>query len=112
MVGSDRVRALMITSEPLVEASVQSSKIKSDRCCFALTRPGERKPVKVQSKTFPLRNEAPPNFVSLRSSLHYVGWEELSRVEMNAQKTGALDSPSHPKGEVCLIFRLTRPTTS
>jgi len=72
----------------------------------------ESKPVKVKSKTFQLRNEAPLNFVSLRSSLHYVGLEGLSRVEMNAQKTGALDSPSNPKGEVCFIFRLTRPTTS
>jgi len=88
MVGLDRVRALVITSEPLVEASVQSSKIKSDGCCFALTRPRERKPVKVKSKTLPLRNEAPPNFVSLRSSLHYVGLEELSRVEINIPKNG------------------------
>src|SRR5215467_11717291 len=30
----------------------------------------------------------------------------LSRVEMNAQKTGALDSPPKPKGEVCFIFSL------
>jgi hypothetical protein len=52
------------------------------------------------------------HFVSLRSSLHYVGLEGLSRVKMNAQKTGALDSPSQPKGKVCFIFRLTRPTTS
>ena len=102
----------MITSEPLVEASVQSSEINSDRCCFALTRPGERNPVKVKSKTFQLRNKAPLHFVSLRSSLHYVGLEWLSAVEMNAQKTGALDSPSNRKGEVCFIFRLTRPATS
>ena len=103
MFGWDRVRALMITSEPLVEASVQSSEITSDRCCFALTRPMESKPVKVKSKTFQLRNEAPLNFVSLRSSLHYVGLEGLSRVEMNAQKTGALDSPPTQR-EKCASF--------
>ena len=87
MFGSDRVPSpLMITSEPLVEASVQSSETKSDRCCFALARPGERKPVKVKSKTFQLRNEAPPNFVSLPSSLYDFGLEGLSMVEMNAQQ--------------------------
>ena len=76
------------------------------------TKPGERNPAEGKSKIFLPWNEAPLNFVSLRSSLHDVGLEELSRVEMNAQKTGALDSPSNPKGEVCFIFRLTRPTTS
>jgi hypothetical protein len=43
-----------------------------------------------------LRNEAQLNCVSLRSSLHYVGLGKLSRVEMNAQKTGALDSSPNP----------------
>jgi hypothetical protein len=90
----------MITSEPLVEASVQSSEIKSERCCFALTRPGERRTVG-QKQNLQLRNEAPLNFVSLRSSLHYGGSSGLSRVEMNAQKTGALDSPPDPE-RICV----------
>src|ERR1700758_92632 len=111
MFGSDRVRALVITSEPLVEASVQSSEIKSDRCCFSLPRPGERKPVKVKSKTFPLRNEAPLNFVSLRSSLHYGGSLGLSRVEMNALRAPLTALPTLRR-YVCRIFCLTRPTTS
>jgi hypothetical protein len=76
------------------------------------SKPGERNPAEGKSKILLPWNEAPLNFVSLRSSLHYVGSGRLSRVEMNAQKTGALDSPPNPKGEVCLNFRLTRPTTS
>jgi hypothetical protein len=32
------------------------------------------------------------------------GLEVLSRVKMNAQIAGALDSTSKPKGEVCFIF--------
>ena len=51
-------------------------------------------------------NEAPLNFVSLRSSLHYVGLGGLSRVKMNAQKMGALDSPSQPKRKSVLHFSL------
>ncbi len=48
-----------------------------------------------------LRNEAQLNCVPLRSSLHYVGLGKLSRVEMNAQKTGALDgSPNPTRGSV------------
>ena len=33
------------------------------------------------------------------------------QLETKAQKTGALDSPLNPKGEVCFIFRLTWPTS-
>src|SRR5262245_19685986 len=48
-----------------------------------------------------LRNEAQLNCISLRSSLHYVGLGKRSRVEMNAQKTGALDrSPNPTRGSV------------
>jgi len=36
-----------------------------------------------------------------------VGLEELSRVEINAQKTGALDSPSNPR-EKCASFSLDK----
>ena len=50
-----------------------------------------------------LRNEAQLNFVSLRSPFDYVARRGLSRVEMNAQKTGALDSPSAPREE-CFHF--------
>src|SRR5215470_993877 len=47
-----------------------------------------------------LRNEAQLNCVSLRSRSDYVARRGLSRVEMNAQKTGALDSPLRAKGRV------------
>ena len=106
----------MITSEPLVEVAVHSSEIERQgvfcRSAYrsGVHQAGERNLAK--NKNLQPWNEAPLNFVSLRSSLHYVGLEGLSRVEMNAQKTGALDSPSNPKGEVCFIYRLTRPTTS
>jgi hypothetical protein len=36
----------------------------------------------------------------------------LSRVEMNAQKPAPLTAHPPQRGKVCLIFRLTRPTTS
>ena len=36
---------------------------------------------------FQLRNEAPLNFVSLRSRVDDVGWGALSRVEMNALRS-------------------------
>jgi hypothetical protein len=39
-------------------------------------------------------NEAQMNFVSLRSALHYVGLEGLSRVEMNAPKQEPLTWPT------------------
>ena len=47
-------------------------------------------------------NAAPLNFVSLRSSLHYVGLEWLSRVEMNAPKTGRPGQPLQAKGRSTL----------
>ena len=106
----------MITSEPLVEVAVRQFKDRATRLfCSSARRFGvhqacERKLAK--DKNLQPWNAAPLNFVSLRSSLHYVGLEELSRVEMNAERTGALDSLSNPKGEVCFIFPLTRPTTS
>jgi len=42
----------------------------------------------------PLRNEAPLNFVSLRSLVHGVGWGALSRVEMNALRAPLTALPS------------------
>ena len=70
------------------------------------TKPGERNPAEGKSKIFLPWNEAPLNFVSLRSSLHYVGLVRLSRVKMNAQKTGALDSLTNPKGRSVSNFSL------
>jgi hypothetical protein len=67
----------MITSEPLVEASVSKFRF------------GEE-PSKSQKQNLQPWNEAQLNFVSLRSSLHYVGLGGLSRVEMNAQKRAPL----------------------
>ena len=106
----------MITSEPLVEVAVRQFRDRATRFILQFrspvwcsSGPGEEASKKQNLQPW---NEAPLNFVSLRSSLHYVGLGGLSRVEMNAQKTGALDSPSNPKGEVCFTFRLTRPTTS
>jgi hypothetical protein len=109
----------MITSEPLVEAIVSKFRDRAISFIFAVLFPAAwrspgfgEEPSKSQKQNLQPWNEAQLNFVSLRSSLHYVGLAGLSRVEMNAQKTGALDSPPNPKGEVCLIFRLTWPTTS
>src|SRR5215467_8898304 len=51
-------------------------------------------------------NEAPRNFISLRSSFHYVGWEGLSRVEMNAQKWARLTAPLNPKGRSVFHFSI------
>jgi hypothetical protein len=59
-----------------------------------LTRPVERNPAEVKSKTILPGNEAQLNFVSLRSSLHDVGLGGLSKVEMNAQKRAPLTA--HP----------------
>jgi hypothetical protein len=99
----------MITSEPLVEVAVRQYRERA-RQGFLFAVP----PAAVASgsgqdaskkQNLQLWNEASLNFVSLRSSLHYAGWEGLSRVKMNAQKTGALDSPSpNPKKKVCFIF--------
>jgi hypothetical protein len=43
---------------------------------------------------FQPRNEAPLNFVSLRSLVDGVGWEALSRVEMNALRAPLTALPS------------------
>jgi hypothetical protein len=69
-------------------------------------RPGERNPAEVKNKIVLPWNEAQLNFVSLRSSLHYGGFGGLSRVEMNAQKTAALDSPPNPKRRSVSDFSL------
>jgi hypothetical protein len=99
----------MITSEPLVEVAVRQFKDRVTRSFCRSARSGihqawERNLAK--DKNLQPWNEAPLHFVSLRSSLHDVGLEGLSRVEMNAQKTGALDSPSNPKGRSVLRFSL------
>jgi hypothetical protein len=92
----------MITSEPLVEVAVPQFR---DRARGFLLPVRVSKSVVHQasgeepskSKTPPLRNEAALNCVSLRSSLHCGGLGELSRVEMNAQRTSALDSSPNPE---------------
>jgi len=101
----------MITSEPLVGAKLAVRQFRGRAVSLTVlpaglefTQPGEWNPAEGKSKILLPWNEAPLNFVSLRSSLHYVGLDRLSRVEMNAQKTGALDSPPNPRGEACLIF--------
>jgi hypothetical protein len=105
----------MITSQPLVEVAVREFKDRATTLfCSSARRPGIHQACERLAKDKILQpwNEAALNFVSLRSSLHYAGLEGLSRVKMNAPKAGALDSPSKPKGEVCFISCLTRPTTS
>jgi hypothetical protein len=56
------------------------------------------------------RNEAQLNCVSLRSRFDYVARRGLSRVEMNAQKTGAFGSPLRAKRKTVVISCLTTPT--
>jgi hypothetical protein len=95
MVGSDRVRALVITSEPLVEACVQSSKIKSDRCCFSLPDPGE-KTSKGQKQNLSIkeRSSTELRFASFLAPL----WGVVRAVKGRDERpTGALDSPSDPE---------------
>jgi hypothetical protein len=93
----------MITSEPLVEAIVSKFRDRAISFIFAVLFPAARRstglgeaPSKSQNQNLQPWNEAQLNFVSLRSSLHDVGLGGLSRVEMNAQKKGALDSPPKP----------------
>src|SRR5215467_7683584 len=111
-----KFRARTITSEPLVEVAVRQFQDRVTRLFCSSAHSSDVHQIwegKLAKDRNPQPwNEAPLNFVSLRSSLHYAGLEGLSRVEMNAQKTGALDSPSNSKREVCFTFRLTRPTTS
>jgi len=57
-----------------------------------------------RGKRILLRNEAQLNCVSLRSRFDCVVRRGLSRVEMNAQKTGALDSPLRTEGRVFSFF--------
>jgi hypothetical protein len=72
----------MITSEPLVEVAVLA---------------------RDKNKTFFSQGtEAQLNFVSLRSSSHYVGFG-LSRVEMNALRAPLTALPTL-KGNVCRIL--------
>jgi len=75
--------------------------------CF-LNPDAEDGPEKVKNEQ--LRNEASLNCASLRSRVHYVARRGLSRVEMNAQKAGALDSPLRAAGRVFSFFCLTTPT--
>jgi len=110
MVGRTEFPARMITSEPLVGAKLAVRQFRGRAVSLTVlpaglefTQPGEWNPAEGKSKILLPWNEAPLNFVSLRSSLHYVGLGRLSRVEMNAQKTGALTA-AQPKGEACLIF--------
>ena len=100
----------MITSEPLVEVAVRQFRERT-REGFLFTVPSG--PVASGSgedaskeQTLQPWNEAPLNFVSLRSSLHYVGLGGRSRVEMNAHKAGALDRPSQPEGRSVFHFSL------
>ena len=51
-------------------------------------------------ESFQLRNEAPLNFVSLRSLVDGVGWGVLSRIEMNALRA-PLTAPANDEGFVC-----------
>jgi hypothetical protein len=50
--------------------------------------------LKLIREKFQLRNEAPLNFVSLRSSVDDVDWGTLSRVEMNALRAPLTALPS------------------
>ena len=50
--------------------------------------------LKLFEERLPLRNEAPLNFVSLRSSVDDVDWGRLSRVEMNALRAPLTALPS------------------
>jgi len=74
MVGSGRVLGSDdYKSEPLVVAAV----------------------LKLIRESTPLRNEAPLNFVSLRSRVDGVGSGVLSRVEMNALRAPLTALPNH-----------------
>jgi hypothetical protein len=110
MVGSDRVPSPDDYERALVEVAVRQFRERAREGFLFAVPPGDvasglgEEASKKQN--LQPRNEAPLNFVSLRSSLHDVGLEGLSRVEMNAQRTGALDSPSQPKGRSVLHFSL------
>jgi hypothetical protein len=87
----------MITSEPLVEAIVSKLPDRAMSFIFAVLSPTARRSPglgeelsKSQKQNLQPWNEAQLNFVSLRSSLHYVGLGGLSRIEMNAPKRAPL----------------------
>ena len=87
----------MITSEPLVEVAVRQFRERArEGFLFAVptgaVAPGSGEETGKKQNLQPW-NEAPLNFVSLRSSFHYVGLEGLSRVEMNAKKRPPLTAP-------------------
>jgi hypothetical protein len=98
----------MITSEPLVEAIVSKFRNRAISFIFAVLFPaawrspgfGERAS-KSQKQNLQPWNEAQLNFVSLRSSLHYVGLGGLSRIEMNAPKRATLTALPTQK-EMCV----------
>src|SRR6516165_9748280 len=68
------------------------------------TQDSRRRVLVRRGKRILLRNEAQLNCVSLRSRFDCVVRRGLSRVEMNAQKTGALDSPLRTEGRVFSFF--------
>jgi hypothetical protein len=116
MFGSDQVPNPDDYTEPLVEVAVREFKDRATRFTLQF-RPqvwrtwGLREEASKRQKASAMeRSSTELRFASFLASL--CGLEGLSRVKMNAQKAGALDSPSKPKGEVCFIFCLTRPTTS
>lgn len=100
----------MITSEPLVEVAVRQFRERAREGFLFAVPPGavasgSGENVSKKQNLQPW-NEAPLNFISLRSSLHYAACAGLSRVEMNAQKTGALDSPSQPEERSVFHFSI------
>ena len=50
--------------------------------------------LELKRESYQLRNEAPLNFVSLRSRVDGVGWGALSRVKMNALRAPLTALPS------------------
>src|SRR5437660_4096765 len=61
-------------------------------------KPGERNPAEGKSKIFLPWNEAQLNFVSLRSSLHYVGVGQAVKGRDERPKNGRPRQPAQPKG--------------
>src|ERR1700757_970768 len=102
---TDKFRLERLPASLLVEVAVRfenrAIRVLSDTgsppLILVLQQPGGGRPSKNQTKPFRLRNEAPLNFVSLRSSLHFVGLRGLSRVMMNAQKRAPLTALSQPE---------------
>jgi len=112
MVGSDRVPSPNDYERAFGRSQLCDSS-EVERISFTVSprwsgihQAWRKEPGRSQKQTVLPWNEAQLNFVSLRSSLHYGGVGGLSRVEMNAQKTGALDSPPNPKGRSVFDFSL------